>query len=134
MQIQAQSIFVAMCQRMAVQEESFIEFDKDEIKRAILCDGYVWMSCFTESGVNRDERVASQALNHALMPTLSKAKIILCNLYGNDNLGLDEYETISDAVRKIANADTLIKVGLTFDDNLIDDIRVRLMAFGCEEV
>ncbi len=130
---QAQAIVTAVCQTVATPHNPFILVDLDDMKNIMSQDGHIWVSEFTAVGKNRVENVVRGAIYRSIMPTFTQAQKILCYVYGNESIGLGEYEMVRDLVTQSFNDAEVVRIGLVFDHELKEDeIHIKLMAFGCK--
>ena len=80
-------------------------------------------------GEDRAEKAAKEAIASPLLETvdLNGARGIIVNVAGNSDIGLAEYQTVSERIQSFAADNANIKVGVTIDDTLEDDV-VRVTA------
>ena len=84
-------------------------------------------------GEDRAEKAAKDAIASPLLETvdLNGARGIIVNVAGNADIGLMEYQTVSERIQSFAADNANIKVGVTIDDSLEDDvIRVTAIVTG----
>ena len=84
-------------------------------------------------GEDRAEKAAKDAIASPLLETvdLNGARGIIVNVAGNADIGLMEYQTVSERLQSFAADNANIKVGVTIDDSLEDDvIRVTAIVTG----
>ncbi|MGQ0285758.1 cell division protein FtsZ [Pasteurellaceae bacterium 22721_9_1] len=80
----------------------------------------------------RAEKAAQEAVASPLLEDvdLSGAKGVLVNITSGMDLGLDEFYTVGDTIRAFASEDATVVVGTTLVPEMVDEIRVTIVATG----
>lgn len=80
----------------------------------------------------RAEKAAQEAVASPLLEDvdLSGAKGVLVNITAGMDLGLDEFYTVGDTIRAFASEDATVVVGTTLIPEMVDEIRVTIVATG----
>jgi cell division protein FtsZ len=94
------------------------------------------MGVGSAAGEDRAAKATLAAISNPLLEDINiqGARGILVNVMGNDELGLDEYEEVGRMVKEFAHPDATVKIGLTFDDSMSDEVRVTIIATGLSAV
>ena len=119
-----------------ITQESFIGLDFADV-RTCLCDsGLARMGMGIASGKNRAREAAMQAITSPLLEDASicDAKTMLYNINASRDITHDEIQEISTIIADAAHPEALVIMGLSFDDNVGDALRVTLIATGIESV
>jgi cell division protein FtsZ len=116
----------------AITRDGFINVDFEDVRTVMGSRGLAMMGVGSAVGEERAVNAALQAISNPLLEDISMqgARGILVNVMGNEELGLEEYEQVGELVKKYAHPEAVVKVGLTFDDSLEDEVRVTIIATG----
>lgn len=119
-----------------ITRDGFINVDFEDVRTVMGSRGLAMMGVGVASGEERAVTAALQAISNPLLEDISMqgARGILVNIMGNEELGLEEYEQVGELVKKYAHPEAIVKVGLTFDDSLEDEVRVTIIATGLGSV
>ena len=112
-----------------------INLDFADIKAVMNEMGNAVMGTGEADGDNRATRAAEAAIYNPLLAyaSISGAKGILINITGGEDITLFEVDEAVNRVRQeVANEDTNIIFGSTFNENLTDKIRVSIVATGID--
>jgi cell division protein FtsZ len=115
-----------------ITRDGFINVDFEDVRTVMGSRGLAMMGVGSAVGEERAVNAALQAISNPLLEDISMqgARGILVNVMGNEELGLEEYEQVGELVKKYAHPEAVVKVGLTFDDSLEDEVRVTIIATG----
>lgn len=115
-----------------ITRDGFINVDFEDVRTVMSSRGLAMMGVGVATGEDRATKAAMQAISNPLLEDISMqgARGILVNVTGNDELGLEEYEQVGELVKNYAHPDATVKVGLTFDNSLDDEVRVTIIATG----
>lgn len=115
-----------------ITREGFINVDFEDVRTVMSSRGLAMMGVGVASGEERAVTAAKQAISNPLLEDISMqgARGILVNITGSEELGLEEYEQVGELVKGFAHPEAIVKVGLTFDDSLDDEVRVTIIATG----
>ena len=88
-----------------------------------------------EAGEGRAEEAARIAVKSDLLEhvDLTGAKGVLVNVASGYDLTLDEFETIGETIKSFASDDATIVVGTSLMPDMVDEIRVTIVATGIGE-
>lgn len=115
-----------------ITKPGFINVDFEDVRTVMGSRGMAMMGVGLASGDDRAREAAMKAISNPLLEDISiqGARGILVNVAGNDELGLEEYEAVGELVKQFAHPEAMVKVGLSFDDELNDAVRVTIIATG----
>jgi cell division protein FtsZ len=84
------------------------------------------------SGENKGRDAAQQAINSPLLEnvTIHGARGVLINITGGPNLALYDIDQASTLIQEEVGKDANIIFGAVIDENLVDDMRVTVIATG----
>ena len=92
------------------------------------------MGVGSATGKEKAEQAAREAISSPLLETSIKgAKGILMNIYVSPDVALEDAELASTLIAQEANPDANIIWGVTFDEDLDDEMRITIVATGCEK-
>lgn len=119
-----------------ITRDGFINVDFEDVRTVMGSRGLAMMGVGVATGEDRATKAAMQAISNPLLEDISMqgAKGILVNVTGNEELGLEEYEQVGELVKNYAHPDATVKVGLTFDNSLDDEVRVTIIATGLSAI
>jgi cell division protein FtsZ len=119
-----------------ITREGFINVDFEDVRTVMSSRGLAMMGVGSAAGEDRAAKATLAAISNPLLEDINiqGARGILVNVTGNDELGLDEYEEVGRLVNQFAHPDATVKIGLTFDDSMSDEVRVTIIATGLSSV
>lgn len=103
--------------------------------RAIMTDaGSSLMGIGTSSGENRAVNAAKMAISSPLLElTIDGAKGVLFNIIGGRDLTMNEVDQSAKIIADSVDADAEIIFGARIDDEIIDEIKITVIATGFDE-
>lgn len=111
-----------------------INLDFADITSVMANAGYAHMGVGSATGKDKAEQAAREAISSPLLETSIKgAKGILMNIYVSPDVALEDAELASTLIAEEANPDANIIWGVTFDENLDDEMRITIVATGFEK-
>ena len=111
-----------------------INLDFADITSVMANAGYAHMGVGSATGKDKAEQAAREAISSPLLETSIKgAKGILMNIYVSPDVALEDAELASTLIAQEANPDANIIWGVTFDENLDDEMRITIVATGFEK-
>lgn len=115
-----------------ITEPGEINIDFADVKSALKDSGDAIMGIGEGEGENRALDAVKAAINNPLLKDskIEGARNVLINVQAGDNLTLQEYQSIVQYVRSIADEDALIKPGQSINPSLKDKLRVTVIATG----
>ncbi len=113
-------------------KEGLINLDFADVRTIMAGMGSAVMGQGEASGERRATRAAEEALSNPLLDDISLkgAKGLLLSITGSPNLTLYEVDEAASRVRQEVDPDANIIVGATFDEELVDSVRVSIVASG----
>ena len=110
-----------------------INLDFADVSAVMKDAGRAHMGVGTASGKEKAEQAAMAAVSSPLLETsINGATGVLVNVTGSSELTLDDVETAASIVQENANPDANIIFGATCSDDLLDEMRVTVIATGFE--
>ncbi|MET1218752.1 MAG: cell division protein FtsZ [Glaciecola sp.] len=115
-----------------ITTEGLINVDFADVRTVMSEMGTAMMGTGSATGEDRAEEAAQQAIACPLLEDidLSGARGILVNITAGLDLGIDEYETVGNAVKAFASENATVVVGTVIDPEITDEIRVTVVATG----
>lgn len=103
--------------------------------RAIMTDaGSSLMGIGTSSGENRAVNAAKMAISSPLLElTIDGAKGVLFNIIGGRDLTMSEVDMSAKIIADSVDADAEIIFGARLDDEIIDEVKITVIATGFDE-
>ncbi len=111
-----------------------INLDFADITSVMANAGYAHMGVGAATGKDKAEQAAKEAISSPLLETSIKgAKGILMNIYVSPDVALEDAELASTIIAQEANPEANIIWGVTFDNELDDEMRITIVATGFEK-
>lgn len=111
-----------------------VNVDFADVKTIMTNAGSSLMGIGVGSGENRALNAAKQAVSSPLLEvSIDGAKGILFNITGGPDLTMSEVDEAARIITSAADPDANIIFGATVDDNLIDIVRITVIATGFDE-
>ncbi len=111
-----------------------INVDFADVKTIMSDAGTALMGIGEGVGENRAQTAARTAVSSPLLETsIEGAKGMLFNIIGGTDLTMSEVNQAADLISRSADADANIIFGATIDDQLIDQIKITVIATGFDE-
>lgn len=115
-----------------ITQRGIINVDFADVRTVMSERGMAMMGTGIARGENRAQTAAQMAIASPLLDDvdLSGARGILVNITANENLGMNEYQEVGDAVQAIASEHATVIIGTVIDNNMDDEIKVTVVATG----
>ncbi len=111
-----------------------INLDFADVSAVMKDAGRAHMGVGVASGREKAEQAALAAVASPLLETsINGATGVLVNVTGSADLTLDDVETAAGIVQEAANPEANIIFGATYSDELMDEMRVTVIATGFEQ-
>jgi cell division protein FtsZ len=108
-----------------------INTDFADVKMILKNAGTSLMGIGRGTGDNRATVAANAAINSPLLESsVEGARGILLNIAGPSDLGLFEVNTASEIIHAVAHPDANIIFGSVIDDELVDEVKITVIAAG----
>jgi cell division protein FtsZ len=112
-----------------------INLDFADVKSIMQQAGSALMAIGRGKGDSRLIEAANMAISSPLLElAIDGAKGVLFNVYGGEDLGIQEVYEAADIISKAADPDANIIFGATIDPNMRDEVRIMLIATGFDNV
>jgi len=117
-----------------VTVHGLINLDFADVRTTMANGGTALMGSATESGENRAEKAAIQAISSPLLDGMSinGARNILVNITAGSSLGIREATTATAIINREADGKAEVIFGTVIDESLGDQLRVTVIATGFE--
>lgn len=113
---------------------SFINLDFADVRTIMKDAGYAHMGVGKASGENKAEQAANAAIQSPLLETsISGARGVIISIISSPDIGLEEVEEAATIITSSAHPDANIIWGAAFDTNLVDEIKITVVATGFED-
>ncbi len=115
-----------------ITRPSLINVDFSDVRTVMAEMGMAMIGAGRASGEGRARKAAEMAVSSPLLEdiNLSGAKGMLVNITCGADLGLKEYHDVSELVGEYASDDANVVVGTSIDADLVDEMRVTVVATG----
>jgi cell division protein FtsZ len=118
-----------------IMTPGLINTDFADVKMILKNAGTSLMGIGRGTGDNRATVAANAAINSPLLESsVEGARGILLNIAGPSDLGLFEVNTASEIIHGVAHPDANIIFGSVIDDELVDEIKITVIAAGFDRV
>jgi len=109
----------------------FINVDFADVKAVMANQGVAHMGIGRGRGEGRVKEAVKSAVNSPLLDTnVAGAKHILLRIAGDENLGMLEFSEAADMIEQEADGDADVRIGMTIDSSLGDEIAITVIATG----
>ncbi len=111
-----------------------VNHDFADVKTIMTEQGVAHMSIGRASGEDKASNAMKQAINSPLLETsINGAKSILLHFSGNKDMGIIEVSEAADLIRNLADPNVNIIWGAGFDETLMDEIKITVIATGFDK-
>jgi cell division protein FtsZ len=115
----------------------YINLDFADVHTAMAESGYAMMGAGRAWGENRAVEAAKMAINSPLLEDISiaGAKAVFINITATSDISMDEYNEATQLIQETAhgeNGDGHIFIGMAFDENAGEEMRVTVIATGID--
>ena len=117
-----------------ITNTGLINVDFADVKTIMQDAGSALMGVGSGVGENRAQTAARTAVSSPLLKTsIEGAKGMLFNIVGGSDLTMAEVNQASEIISRSADADANIIFGATIDNDLIDQMKITVIATGFDE-
>ncbi|HEA50874.1 hypothetical protein LCGC14_1467670 [marine sediment metagenome] len=115
-----------------ITRNGMINVDFADVKTVMSEMGMAMMGTARATGENRAREAAEAAIRSPLLEdvNLQGAKGILVNITAGMDLNLGEFSEVGDIVREFASDAATVVVGTVIDPDMVDEIKVTVVATG----
>jgi cell division protein FtsZ len=112
-----------------LRSTGFINLDFADLKTVLRDGGLAHLGLGEASGKSKVEAAATAVIHSELMNTgISGARRMIVNVISSADLPMEDVTAVMDRVRDAADEDANIIFGIGFDDDLIDALRIIVIA------
>ena len=113
---------------------AFINLDFADVRAVMKDAGYAHMGVGSATGPNKASEAAHAAIQSPLLETsISGARGVIISITSSQDIGLEEVEEAATLLTSSAHPDANIIWGASFDPNLVDELRVTVVATGFDD-
>ena len=117
-----------------INDSGFINLDFADVTSVMKNAGYAHMGVGGAPGADKATNAARAAISSPLLETsIHGARGLLISITASRDVALEEVEQASSLISNEAHPDANVIWGLTFDDNLEDEMRITIIATGFEK-
>lgn len=110
---------------------AFINLDFADVRAVMKDAGYAHMGVGKASGDNKAEEAAHMAIQSPLLETsIDSARGVIISITSSPDIGLEEVEQAATLITSSADPEATIIWGAAFDSNLVDEIKITVVATG----
>ena len=110
---------------------SFINLDFADVRSVMKDAGYAHMGVGRATGPNKAEEAAMMAIQSPLLETsIDSARGVIISITSSPDIGLDEVDQAATLITQNADPDANIIWGAAFDTNLVDEMKITVIATG----
>ncbi|OEY66701.1 cell division protein FtsZ [Marinobacter sp. X15-166B] len=115
-----------------ITRNGMINVDFADVKTVMSEMGMAMMGTAVATGENRAQEAAEAAVRSPLLEdvNLQGAKGILVNITAGMDLNLGEFSEVGDIIREFASDSATVVVGTVIDPDMVDEIKVTVVATG----
>ena len=115
-----------------IMHPGMINVDFADVKTVMSEMGMAMMGTGFATGEDRAREAAESAIRSPLLEdvNLQGARGILVNITAGENLSLGEFSEVGDTIEEFASDDATVVVGTVIDPELVDEMRVTVVATG----
>ncbi len=112
-----------------LRSTGFINLDFADLKTVLRSSGLAHLGIGEASGKSKVEEAANAVIHSELMDTdIQGARRVIVNVIGSPDLPMDDVTAVMERIQEAAHEDANIIFGLGFDENLMDAIRLIVIA------
>ena len=112
-----------------LRSTGFINLDFADLKTVLRSSGLAHLGIGEASGKSKVEEAAAAVIHSELMDTdIQGARRLIINIIGSPDLPMDDVTAVMERIQLAAHEDANIIFGLGFDENLMDALRLIVIA------
>ena len=113
---------------------AFINLDFADVRAVMKDAGYAHMGVGRATGPDKASQAAHAAIQSPLLETsISGARGVIISITSSQDIGLEEVEEAATLITSSAHPDANIIWGAAFDPNLVDELKVTVVATGFDD-
>ena len=118
-----------------IKDTAFINLDFNDVTAIMSNAGLAHMGVGVGKGKDKAEVAARMAISSPLLETsIAGARGIIVSITASPDIGFDEAETASTLITNEGHPDVNLIWGVSFDENMQDEMKVTVVATGFDSV
>lgn len=110
---------------------AFMNLDFADVRTVMKDAGYAHMGVGRATGENKADEAANKAIKSPLLETsIDSARGVIISITASPDIGLEEVEHAAALITSSADPDATIIWGVSFDTNLVDEVKITVVATG----
>jgi len=116
-----------------INDHAFMNLDFADIRTVMKDAGYAHMGVGQATGENKASEAAQKAIESPLLETsIDQARGVILSFISSPDIALDEVDEAATMVTDSADPDANVIWGISFDTNMVDTMKVTVIATGFE--
>lgn len=117
-----------------ISTNGFINLDFEDLCTVIRSAGLAHMGIGFASGKDKADTAADMAVSSPLLDTsIAGAMAAIVNITASPDLPFDDADRVSQRIQQVVDPDASIFWGIVYDDTMVDEMRVTVIATGFAE-
>ena len=117
-----------------ISTNGFINLDFEDLCSVIRSAGLAHMGVGYAAGKDKADAAAEMAVSSPLLDTsIAGAKAAIVNITASPDLPFADADMVSQRIQKVVDPDASIFWGIVYDDTMVDEMRVTVIATGFDE-
>ena len=117
-----------------INKTGFINIDFADIRSILEKSGLAYMGLGKASGKDKAQAAATMAISSPLLETSIKgAKGVIVSITASINVGLEDVDQACTMISNECNPNASVIWGVSFDENLDDEMQITLIAAGFDQ-
>ncbi|MBR5521352.1 MAG: cell division protein FtsZ [Oscillospiraceae bacterium] len=114
-----------------INDHAFMNLDFADIRTVMKDAGYAHMGVGQATGENKASEAAQRAIESPLLETsIDQARGVILSFISSPDIALDEVDEAASMVTSSADPDANVIWGISFDTNMVDTMKVTVVATG----
>ena len=114
-----------------INDHAFMNLDFADIRTVMKDAGYAHMGVGQATGENKASEAAQKAIESPLLETsIDQARGVILSFISSPDIALDEVDEAASMVTNSADPDANVIWGISFDTNMVDTMKVTVIATG----
>lgn len=117
-----------------ISTNGFINLDFEDLCSVIRSAGLAHMGVGYAAGKDKADAAADMAVSSPLLDTsIAGAKAAIVNITASPDLPFGDADMVSQRIQKVVDPDASIFWGIVYDETMVDEMRVTVIATGFED-
>ena len=117
-----------------ISASGFVNLDFEDLCSVIRGAGLAHMGVGYASGKDKADAAADMAVSSPLLDTsIAGAKAAIVNITASPDLPFADADMVSQRIQKVVDPDAFIFWGVVYDETMVDEMRVTVIATGFED-